>query len=57
MKYKVDIYDTDKPIKVKLDKRNFVDGVPVTSSFDFKLKIRSDIREVKYRIKSLFKRK
>ena len=54
MKYKTDIYDLDKPLKVKLDKREFIDGVPITDRGNFKIKFRSTIRDIKYKIKKIF---
>ena len=57
MKYRVDIYDANKPIKVVLDKRTFIDGVPITDKGSFKIKWRSTAKNIKYKIKKLFPRK
>lgn len=54
MKYKTDIYDLEKPLKVKLDKREYVDGVPITDKGNFKIRFRSVIRNIKYKIKRIF---
>ena len=54
MKYKTDIYDLEKPLKVKLDKREFIDGVPITDKGNFKIKFRSAVIDIKYKIKKIF---
>lgn len=57
MKYKIDIYDLDKPLKVKLDKKEYIDGVPITNKGNLKIILRRSIKDIKYKIKKLFPRK
>ena len=57
MKYVTGIYDLDNLLKVKLDKRELIDGVPISYTMHLGVKVRSDIRHLKHKVKRLFKRK
>ena len=48
-------YRLEDGSKVKLDCRDYIDGVPISNTMDLGLKIREAVREVKYKVKHIKK--
>ena len=48
-------YRLEDGTRVRLDNREFIDGVPLSSTMEIVLKIREAARELKYKVKHLGK--
>ena len=48
-------YKTEDEIKVYIDDREYIDGVPIVNNMEYLLKMRSFLKELKYKVKKVEK--
>ena len=49
-------YKTEDGIKVYIDDREYIDGVPIVNNMEYLLKMRLFLRELKYKVKKVEKK-